>query len=111
LTLSEYDISHITPGSRATERHARLCRRVNELIDRLASVVHGMIAGSNQRELNAYQIARFLWGAWNGVITLFLKDNAHRLDTPSAEAVLIQGRRLLFAGVETFLTSTRLLNE
>lgn len=106
FTLSEYDTFHISPGSRAAERHVQLCRRVNESIDRLANVVQDMLAGGRQNDLNAYQIARFLWGAWNGVITLFLQDNAHRLDVSSAEAVLVQGRKLLLAGIETFLADT-----
>lgn len=105
LTHSRYDVSRFAAGSRTAERHARLCRRVNERIDRLASVVQAMIAGSEEKGLDAYQLARFLWGAWNGVITLALQDNAHRLDTPSAEAALMQGRKLLFAGFETLLVA------
>ncbi|HET8842308.1 MAG TPA: TetR/AcrR family transcriptional regulator [Ktedonobacteraceae bacterium] len=105
LTFSQYDASHISPDSRAAERYARLCRRIDGLIDRLANVVQGMVAGGAQETLNAYQIAHFLWGAWNGVITLCLRNNAHRLDTPSAEAVLMQGRRLLFAGIEALLSN------
>ena len=85
------------------QRKARLDERVGALIERLTGVVQRIVASSEHETLDALQIARFLWGAWNGVILLSLRDDARRLDLASAEAALNQGRRLLIAGLEALL--------
>ena len=102
----ERDFGSCQDDEAVVRRKARLDERVGGLIARLTSVVRQIVASGNGETLDALQIARFLWGAWNGVILLSLRDDAHRLDQASAEAALNQGRLLLIAGLEALLAGS-----
>lgn len=93
--------------SSAARRKAQLDERVAAVVGRLANIIRKIVAEKDPGLVDADQLAYFLWGAWNGVITLHLQNNAHRLDTAAAEAMLVQGRRLLIAGLEAMLTTDR----
>ncbi|HEV2655149.1 MAG TPA: TetR/AcrR family transcriptional regulator, partial [Ktedonobacteraceae bacterium] len=103
LNLKEQEIAPGKADSPVARRKAQIDARVSRLIERNARAIRQIIGDAHPALLDADQIARFDWGAWNGVITLYLQDNAHRFDAVSAEAALAQGRRLLIAGVEALL--------
>ncbi len=88
---------------RTMQSKARLDARVDALIGRNAGVIRSILSEGDARGLDADGIARFLWGAWNGVIVLYLQDGAERFDSAAAKVTLEQGRRLLIAGMQAIL--------
>jgi TetR/AcrR family transcriptional regulator len=71
------------------------------LIARLTGIVTEMIGAGHAARVDAPRTARFLWGAWNGVIALHLFST--NLPQGEIAAVLAEGRRLLMAGVDALV--------
>jgi TetR/AcrR family transcriptional regulator len=88
---------------RTTTRKTQLDAHVASLIGRIATIVESLLSEGDAQALDANSIARFLWGAWNGVIVLYLQDGAERFDSVGARMTLEQGRKLLIAGIQAIL--------
>jgi TetR/AcrR family transcriptional regulator len=76
----------------------RLAERAEAQIRRVASVIELAVRTGVSRPVDPYRAAKFIWGAWTGVIALNLRPDRMRLDALELEAVLEQGRRLLAEG-------------
>ena len=51
------------------------------------------------RPVDPYRAAKFMWGAWTGVIALNLRPDRLRLDDEELRAVLEEGRRIVAEGI------------
>jgi TetR/AcrR family transcriptional regulator len=76
----------------------RLAERAEAQIRRVAAVIELAVRTGAARPVDPYRAAKFVWGAWTGVIALNLRADHMRLDDGELEAVLEQGRRLLAEG-------------
>lgn len=74
---------------------------------RMDAVLHGFQAtiqeaidvGEVRPALDAHELSRFLWGAWNGVVALGLRGDALQLTDAAIEATILTGRRLVVEGL------------
>ena len=74
---------------------ARVRDRVGSLLDRFARQVDAAIAAGEARPVDADRLSRFLWGAWNGVISLRLQPDGLRLSEEEITETLELARWLL----------------
>ena len=88
----------VTTGlSEVEERVAgRVARLVGAVRDDLQAAID---AGEIRTDLDADQAMRFLWGAWNGVIALSLRQDDLRVDVTELRQTLAVGRQLISDGL------------
>jgi TetR/AcrR family transcriptional regulator len=79
-------------AERLSERAEAQVRRVAEIIDL------GVRTGA-ARPVDPYRAAKFMWGAWSGVIALNLRPDRLRLEDEELHAVLEEGRRMIAEGI------------
>ena len=80
---------------------ARVRDRVGVLLDRFARGIDAAIAAGEARPVDADRLTRYLWGAWNGVISLQLQPDGLRLSDDEITATLELARWLLREGLAT----------
>ncbi|WP_110206190.1 TetR/AcrR family transcriptional regulator [Nocardioides daejeonensis] len=88
----------LEPGSGQAEPEveARIADRVEALVGAVqADLAAGVAAGEIRADLDLSRLTRFLWGSWNGVIALSLREDRLRIDNEELEQTLALGRRLL----------------
>jgi TetR/AcrR family transcriptional regulator len=85
-------------------RMARIAAHSDKLINRLTDLVRNVIG--HHSPIDAPRAARYMWGSWNGVISLYMFSNTLPLD--ELDAVLAEGRQLLTAGIEALVGEHRL---
>ena len=76
-----------------------LAARAEEQVGRIAAVIERGIATGVARAVDPYRAAKFLWGAWNGVIALNLRPDRLKLPDDELAAVLEEGRRMIVEGL------------
>jgi AcrR family transcriptional regulator len=77
----------------------RLADRAEEQVRRVAGVIELAVKTGAARPVDPYRTAKFMWGAWSGVIALNLRPDRLRLDDDELEAVLEQGQRVIAEGI------------
>jgi TetR/AcrR family transcriptional regulator len=77
----------------------RLAQRAEAQVLRVAGIIELGVKTGAARPVDPYRAAKFMWGAWNGVIALNLRPDRLRLDDRELEAVLEEGRRMLAEGI------------
>jgi TetR/AcrR family transcriptional regulator len=77
----------------------RLAERAEAGVRRVAAIIELAVKTGAAQPVDPYRAAKFMWGAWNGVIALNLRPDRLRLDDEELEAVLEQGRRMLAEGI------------
>ena len=88
----------LEPGSAQTgsEVEERIADRVEALV---GAVRHDLeaaaAAGEIRADVDLDRTTRFVWGAWNGVIALALRQDRLRIDDDELAATLAVGRQLL----------------
>lgn len=87
------------PGGGTSFAAKRLAERAEAQVRRVAEVIDLAVRTGNARPVDPYRAAKFMWGAWNGVIALNLRSDRLRLDDEELRAVLEQGRRVLAEGI------------
>jgi TetR/AcrR family transcriptional regulator len=87
------------PEDSAPAATRRLAERAEAQIRRVAAMIELGVRTGALRPVDPYRAAKFMWGAWTGVIALNLRPDRMRLDDRELEAVLEQGYRLLAEGV------------
>jgi AcrR family transcriptional regulator len=87
------------PGGGTSFAARRLAERAEAQVRRVAEVIDLAVRTGNARPVDPYRAAKFMWGAWNGVIALNLRSDRLRLDDEELRAVLEQGRRVLAEGI------------
>jgi TetR/AcrR family transcriptional regulator len=78
---------------------ARLAERAEAQVRRVAGIIELGIKTGAARPVDPYRTAKFMWGAWNGVIALNLRPDRMRLDEQELRAVLEEGRRIVAEGI------------
>lgn len=89
------------PGAGAwnAELAERIAQRVETEVGRVEAAIRAGISSGHFRDIEADLAAKFLWGAWNGVIALGERPDRMRLDDDEITAVLDLGRRLVLEGL------------
>lgn len=78
----------------------RITERITALLDEFAGKIADAIAtGEARDELDPMQLSRFLWGAWNGVVALGLRNDRLALTEQEIDACIQTGRRLVLEGL------------
>jgi len=77
----------------------RLAEHAEAGIRRVAAIIELAVKTGAAQPVDPHRAARFMWGAWNGVIALNLRPDRLRLDDEELKAVLEQGRRMLAEGI------------
>src|SRR6185503_13635008 len=77
----------------------RLAERAEAQVRRVAGIIELSVKTGNARPVDPYRAAKFMWGAWSGVIALNLRPDRLRLDDEELEAVLEEGRRIVAEGI------------
>ncbi|WP_019875412.1 TetR/AcrR family transcriptional regulator [Sporichthya polymorpha] len=78
---------------------ARVRDRVGLLLDRFAQQIDAAIEAGEARPVDSVRMTRFLWGAWNGVISLGLQPDGLRLSEDEITETLELARWLLREGI------------
>jgi AcrR family transcriptional regulator len=77
----------------------RLAERAEAQVRRVASVIELGVRTGAARQVDPNRAARFMWGAWTGVIALNLRPDRLRLDDRELRAVLEEGKRMIAEGI------------
>src|SRR5439155_5775817 len=77
----------------------RLAEPAEDQIHRVAAIIELAVKTGAARPVDPYRAAKFMWGAWSGVIALNLRPDRLRLDDEELKAVLEQGQRMLAEGI------------
>lgn len=84
------------------ELAARITTGLEAIIDGFRDTIQEAIdAGEIRPELDAHQLSRFLWSAWNGVVALGLRSDRLALTEPETCATIQTGLRLVVEGLVT----------
>jgi TetR/AcrR family transcriptional regulator len=86
-------------GAGTSQTAQRLSERAGALIGQLALTVERAVREGDARPCDPDRTAKFLWGAWTGVIALHLRPEPLRLSDAELTAVLEQGRRIVRDGM------------
>jgi AcrR family transcriptional regulator len=82
------------------EAEARIAQRVEQLVGAVAADLRAAIeAGEVRSDLDPTRAMRFLWGAWNGVISMTLREDRLRIDDDELRATLAVGRLVVSEGL------------
>lgn len=76
-----------------------LADRGDALVDLLRDAVAAAIEAGDFRDLDPDRTAKFLWGAWSGVLALHLRPDRLRLPEDEVAEVLAEGREIVTGGV------------
>jgi len=77
----------------------RLAERAEAGVRRVASIIELGVKTGVVRPVDPYRAAKFMWGAWTGVIALNMRPDRLRLDDDELRAVLEEGRRIVSEGI------------
>jgi TetR/AcrR family transcriptional regulator len=77
----------------------RLAERAEAGVRRVASIIELGVKTGAARPVDPYRAARFMWGAWTGVIALNMRPDRLRLADDELRAVLDEGRRIIAEGI------------
>lgn len=90
----------LEPSTGMQEVETRIAERVQRLVDTVEADLRAAIeVGEVRPELDASRTMRFLWGAWNGVISMTLRDDRFRIDDDELRATLEVGRTVISEGL------------
>lgn len=83
-----------------SEAEVRIAARVERLVAAVQIDLQAAVdAGEIRSDLDAGRATRFLWGAWNGVIALSLRQDGLRVDVEELRRTLELGRQLISDGL------------
>jgi TetR/AcrR family transcriptional regulator len=77
----------------------RLAERAEAQVRRVAQNIELGVKTGAARPVDPYRAAKFMWGAWSGVIALNMRPDRLRLDDDELQAVLEEGRRMIAEGI------------
>lgn len=90
----------VPPGDMASEIERRIADKVERLVGDIADTLRRADAAGQVRCPDPHRTSIFLWGAWNGVLSLRLRPDRLRLDESELQAVLSLGRDIVERGLE-----------
>ncbi|WP_246398105.1 TetR/AcrR family transcriptional regulator [Mycobacterium vicinigordonae] len=90
-----------SPPSGQDGPEAKIRDRVGELLRRFAALIDDAIEAGEARSVDSMRLTQFLWGAWNGVISLRLQPEGLLLSESEIVETLELARWLLREGLAT----------
>jgi AcrR family transcriptional regulator len=97
-----------SPGDDLRDVEQRIADRVERLVGAVEAQLQAALAAGEIRPLDTRLAMTFLWGAWNGVIALSLRQDRLRLSDEQLIDTLEAGRRLVLDTLATPATKRRL---
>lgn len=95
----------LEPSSGMSDLETAIAERVQRLVDSVESDLRSAIeSGEARPELDAARTMRFLWGAWNGVIMMTLREDRFAIDDEELRATLAVGRAVVSDGLRADAT-------
>ena len=89
----------VPPGDLASEVEQRIADKVESLVGNLENALRRADAAGQIRCWDPHRTSIFLWGAWNGVLSLRLRPDRLALDDAELGRVLAVGRDILRQGL------------
>ena len=77
----------------------RLAAKAEAQVTRLAETIDACVQSGIIRPFDPYRVAKFMWGAWNGVIALNLRADRLRVSDDELERVIQEGLRMIAEGL------------
>ena len=96
------------PGEDLREVEQRIADRVERLVGAVELQLQAAVAAGEIQRLDTQLAMTFLWGAWNGVIALNLRQDRLRLSNDQLIATLEAGRWLVLDALATPAAKRRL---
>lgn len=88
------------PSSGLHEVETRIADRVYKLVGAVEADLRAAIeAGEVRSDLDPARTMRFLWGSWNGVIAMSLREDQLRIDNAELQQTLEVGRSVVSDGL------------
>ncbi|MEX2195712.1 MAG: TetR/AcrR family transcriptional regulator [Thermoleophilaceae bacterium] len=91
----------LAPGDEPPEAERRIAERVDLLVGGVAEGIERAVQAGEAFPVDAWTMSRFVWGAWNGVVALSVREDRLRLDETQLREALALGRRLIVEGCAT----------
>ncbi|GLE55128.1 TetR family transcriptional regulator [Mycobacteroides chelonae] len=89
----------VPPGDMADEVERRIADKVESLVGDIADVLRRADAAGELHCADPVRTSIFLWGAWNGVLSLNLRPDRLRLEPAEMQRVLALGREIIERGL------------
>jgi AcrR family transcriptional regulator len=89
------------PGDEPPEAERRIAERVDVLVGAVAEAIERAVEAGDVFPVDPWTMSRFVWGAWNGVVALSVREDRLRLDERELREALALGTRLLTEGSVT----------
>ena len=87
------------PKQKADPVAARVAQLAEEQITRLARAIGAAVEAGQIRQVDPWRAAKFMWGAWVGVISLNLRPDRLRIKDDELASVLEEGRAMITFGL------------
>jgi TetR/AcrR family transcriptional regulator len=82
-----------------SELDQRISRELAAIVGGFEAQIAEAIAAGDAFKLDASRVARFLFGAWNGVVALAMREDDLRVDEDEVAEILRLGRRMVIEGL------------
>jgi TetR/AcrR family transcriptional regulator len=87
------------PKTKVDPLAARVARLAEAQITRLARAIGDAVEAGQIRQVDPWRAAKFMWGAWVGVISLNLRPDRLRVKDDELASVLEEGRAMITFGL------------
>jgi TetR/AcrR family transcriptional regulator len=87
------------PKAKADPVAARVAQLAEEQVTRLARAIADAVEAGQIRQVDPWRAAKFMWGAWVGVISLNLRPDRLRIKDDELASVLEEGRAMITFGL------------
>jgi TetR/AcrR family transcriptional regulator len=83
------------PKAKADPLAARVAQLAEAQVSRLAQAIGDAVEAGQIRQVDPWRAAKFMWGAWVGVISLNLRPDRLRIKDDELASVLEEGRAMI----------------
>jgi len=87
------------PKAKADPVAARVAQLAEAQVTRLARAIGDAVEAGQIRQVDPWRAAKFMWGAWVGVISLNLRPDRLRIKDDELASVLAEGRAMITFGL------------
>lgn len=87
------------PKAKVDPLAARVAQLAEAQITRLARAIGDAVEAGQIRKVDPWRAAKFMWGAWVGVISLNLRPDRLRIKDDELASVLEEGRAMITSGL------------
>ena len=87
------------PKAKADPVAARVAQLAEAQVTRLARAIGDAVEAGQIRRVDPWRAAKFMWGAWVGVISLNLRPDRLRIKDDELASVLEEGRAMITFGL------------